>query len=327
MSATQSAFKLSDPGASLGHDPAMREYLRCYDFPQAPEIRYGYIHFESPQSADRVRLFGQAWLPQHAIGTVLLVHGYAEHTGNYAKLVKNLTDARFAVAAMDLRGHGLSEGPRGHLESAHAYAEDIEHFLDNVFSSLLPHRPLFIWAHSLGSMVSLQLLLRARMPARPIAATFISPLLGFPTLSGTQKALSLIAPLIAKLLPTLPVAHGIPSDILSHDKTYLSARKEDPLINNVTTPRWFLSVKKAVEELQSRSAEYQKMSPTLLLLAGQEKVTNLTEARKFAFQAYAGLRHKVIEFPGYFHELEKEPEIRERIVSESIAWFRSHIQE
>jgi hypothetical protein len=53
-------------------------------------------------------------------------------------------------------------------------------------------------------------------------------------------------------------------------------------------------------------------------------VTSLNEARKFAFRAYSGLTHKVIEFPGYFHELEKEKAIRARVVSESIGWFKSH---
>lgn len=323
--ATKPAFKLSEPGASLGHEPAMREYLRCYEFPQPPDVRYGYLRFESRQPMYRVGLFGQAWLPDHASGTVLLLHGYGEHSGNYARLVRNFTQARFAVVTMDLRGHGLSEGPRGHLEAANAYAEDVESFLDVVFPALLPHRPLFIWGHSMGALVGLQLLLRAQLPARPIAATFTSPLLGFPELSGVQKFLARLAPLLAKTLPTLPIAHGVHPENLSHDTKYLASREEDPFILKITTPCWFLSARKAVHSLQERALEFQKLAPTLFLLSGQEKVTNLTESRKFAFQAYSGLHHKVIEFPGFLHELEKEPEIRDRVVSESIAWFRSHI--
>jgi hypothetical protein len=53
-------------------------------------------------------------------------------------------------------------------------------------------------------------------------------------------------------------------------------------------------------------------------------VTNLNEARRFAFHAYGSLKHKVIEFPGYYHELEKEKGVRDRILSESLAWIRSH---
>lgn len=324
MGEPRTTFKLSDPGTTIVQDPAMGEYLRCYEFPQPPDVRYGYFHFESPQTKDRVRLFGQAWLPNHAVGTVLLLHGYSEHSGNYAQLVRNFTDAKFAVMAMDMRGHGLSEGPRGHADSPTTYVEDLEFFANSVFQQLLPQRPLYVWGHSLGGLVGLQVLLRAKLPTRPTAAVFTSAMLGFPELTGPQKILAKLAPLIAKILPTLPVAHGISTNVLSHDESYLARRFEDPLISRVATPKWLLSMQVAVNELQKNADQFQKLNQTLFMLAGDEKVTNLNEARKFAFKAYAGVKHKVIEFPGYYHELEKEPGVRERIVSESIAWFKSH---
>lgn len=304
----------------------MTEYLRCYEFPQPPEVRYGFVRMESPQAKDRVSLFGQAWVPLHAAGTVLLVHGYSEHSGNYAQLVRELVAARFAVAALDLRGHGLSEGSRGHAEFASVYAEDLEAFAHAVFPLLLPNRPLYLWGHSLGALACLQAISRGKLPLPPAAAVLTSPLLGFPELSGVRRLMAGLAPMMASLFPTLPVAHGIPPEILSHDEEYLARRHEDPLIARVATPRWLTSMREAVASVQAEAKSFQTLSPTLLLLAGDEKVTNLNEARRFAFNAYAGMRHKVIEFPGYYHELEKERVIRERIVSESIAWFRSHSQ-
>lgn len=318
------AFKLSDPGKTLAQDPAMSEYLRCYEFPGPPEVRYGFVRMESPQPKDRVGLFGQAWMPLHAIGTVLLIHGFAEHAGNYAGLVRDLVNANFAVAVLDLRGHGLSEGPRGHVEGPDTYAEDIEAFLEAVFPALLPNRPLYIFGHSLGGLTGLQLLQRKKLPVKPAAAIFTSPLLGFPELLAPQKYLAALAPLVAKILPALPIAHGIPATVLSHDEAYLKRRGLDPLIGRVASPKWLISVAKSVLGVQARADEVGQACPTLLMLAGDEKVTNLDEARRFAFRAYAGLRHKVIEFPGYYHELEKEPGVRGRVVSETIAWLKSH---
>ncbi len=320
-----SAFKLSDPGASLASDPTLSEYLRCYEFPLPPDVRYGYLRFQSSQARDRVGLFGQAWVPYHPVGTILLIHGYSEHTGNYAELVRDFVGARFAVAALDLRGQGLSEGARGHLESPTAYVEDVEDFLKEIFPLLLPSHPLFIWGHSLGALVGLQLLLRGKIPARPHAAVFTSAFLGFRELTGGQKFLAQLAPLLAKLLPSLPVAHKIPPTVLSHDESYLARRLEDPLISRVATPLWLMSAGKAIQEVRANVGQFQRLSPTLFMLAGDERVTNLTDARKFAFEAYASLRHKVIEFPNYLHELEKEPAVRPRVLSETLAWFRSHI--
>lgn len=316
------AFKLSDLGADLAHDPTMLEYLRSYGFPCPPTVRYGYYRFESPRPNDRVSLLGQAWVPSHASGVVVLVHGYGEHAGNYARLVQDFVEQRYTVVAMDLRGHGLSEGPRGHLPDPDAYVEDLERFLLEVLPSVAPNSAVYLWGHSLGAMVGLQLLAQGKV--KPRASVFSSPLLGLPEIRGTQKVLATLAPVMAKVLPSLPVAHGIPSNILSHDEEYLARRFEDPLIGKVSTPQWLVSIRAAVEELQNRADRFQKLSPTLLLLSGNELVTNLNEARKFAFRAYSGMQHKVIEFPGYFHELEKEKEIRPRVVSESVAWFRSH---
>jgi alpha-beta hydrolase superfamily lysophospholipase len=170
----------------------------------------------------------------------------------------------------------------------------------------------------------LQLVVRRKLYQQPSAAVISSALLGIPELQGVQKILAGIAPLIAKILPTLPVDHGIASDNLSHDEEYLAKRHEDPLINHVSTPQWVVAVKKAMAILHERAKEFQHLCPTLFLLAGDEKITNLNDARRFAFHAYGGMKHKVIEFPGYYHELEKEPGIRARLVSETIAWLNSH---
>jgi alpha-beta hydrolase superfamily lysophospholipase len=253
-----------------------------------------------------------------------LFHGYGEHAGNYSRLVRDFIEARYAVVVMDLRGHGLSEGPRGHVPEPLTYAEDWEQFLGHVLPMVLPNLPLYIWGHSLGALTALQVIRRENLPMRPRGAVLTSPLLGFPVLTGVQKLLTQLAPFLAKVLPSVPVAHGIPTSVLSHDEEYLARRFEDPLIGKVSTPLWFISMRDAVKQLQAQAEEFQALVPTLLLLAGNELVTNLNESRKFAFRAYAGIKHKVIEFPGYYHELEKEKDIRPRIVSESLAWFKSH---
>lgn len=318
------AFRLSGTGSVLAQDPAIAEYLRAYGLPLPPDTRYGCARVESSQKSHRVRLFAQAWVPGHAYGTVLFLHGYSEHAGNYARLIREFTENQLAVIAVDHRGHGLSEGPACHVESPHHYVEDVETALEELFPKVLPNRPLFLWAHSMGGLVALQTLLRGNLSTKPTAAVLSSPLLGFPELHGAQKIAAALSPLLAKVVPALPVTHGISPRNLSHDGAYLAKRTADPLVKRVTTPSWFESMKKAVAEVQGAAPAFRELAPTLLLLAGQETVTNLDDARRFAFRAYAGQRHKVIEFPGAFHELEKEPSVRPRLLSESLAWFRSH---
>jgi len=317
-------FHLSEQSSSLHHEPKVTEYLKCYKLPSPPSVRYGHIRFSSLQKKHRVELFGQAWLPDQSIGTILFIHGFSEHVGNYGQLIQDFVRERYAVASIDLRGHGLSDGPQGHVDNPSYYAEDIEQFAHIVFPHLTPKRPLYIWAHSMGGLIALQLLLRNKLPIIPAAVTLSSPLLGFPALQGKQKFLAKFAPVMAKVLPSLQIAHDLSPENLSKNTAYLENRSKDPLIGTHITPQWLISMKHTVAEIHNAALKFQKLSPTLCFLAGEEKITSLMEARKFAFHAYASLKHKVVEFPGMRHELEKELECHARILSESLAWFRSH---
>ena len=56
---------------------------------------------------------------------VLLVHGLAEHMDRYAHVVEALNNAGWSVTAVELRGHGKSEGKRGHVDRWEQYLDDV----------------------------------------------------------------------------------------------------------------------------------------------------------------------------------------------------------
>ena len=57
---------------------------------------------------------------------LLIVHGYAEHAARYREYAHFLADNGVYVVAPDLRGHGLSEGQRGHVDDYAEYFLDVE---------------------------------------------------------------------------------------------------------------------------------------------------------------------------------------------------------
>ena len=64
-------------------------------------------------SADGTRLFERLTLPDEAPrAAVLIVHGYAEHSGRYAHVAEALAAEGAAVYAEDHIGHGHSDGER-----------------------------------------------------------------------------------------------------------------------------------------------------------------------------------------------------------------------
>jgi alpha-beta hydrolase superfamily lysophospholipase len=61
-----------------------------------------------------------------AAGTVLIVHGLAEHRGRYAYVQQKLADAGYVSHAIDLRGHGEADGFPGKIDSPDELIDDVE---------------------------------------------------------------------------------------------------------------------------------------------------------------------------------------------------------
>ncbi len=56
-----------------------------------------------------------SWTPQNAVGSVIVVHGYMDHTGLFNHLIEHLLNCRLNVICFDLPGHGLSAGQPGFI--------------------------------------------------------------------------------------------------------------------------------------------------------------------------------------------------------------------
>ena len=64
---------------------------------------------------DGLQLFDQSWQPEDQTRAVVcLIHGIGEHSGRYVHVADRSTKAGYAIFTFDLRGHGKSEGLRGH---------------------------------------------------------------------------------------------------------------------------------------------------------------------------------------------------------------------
>lgn len=80
---------------------------------------------------DGLSLFAQRWQPKNKTKAVVcLVHGMGEHIGRYTHVAAQITEKGYSLIAFDLRGHGQSEGPRGHTPSYEALLQDISSLLE-----------------------------------------------------------------------------------------------------------------------------------------------------------------------------------------------------
>ena len=66
-------------------------------------------------------LAAHLYRPEAYTATVVLLHGYLNHTGQFRHLIRFLLENGFAVAVYDLPGHGLSSGERAVIQSFDEY--------------------------------------------------------------------------------------------------------------------------------------------------------------------------------------------------------------
>ena len=84
-------------------------------------------------------------------GIVTVVHDAGEHGGQFEPLAHALAEKNFAVALPDMRGHGRSEGPRGHSNGLREVYRDLDE-VQNHLAYRLPEAPKVLVGHGLGAL-------------------------------------------------------------------------------------------------------------------------------------------------------------------------------
>ena len=130
----------------------IENYLEFYGLNIATAA-HEFVQFKS----NSFELAGHIFQPVNYKGTVIILHGYLNHCGLLAKLIKYLVEAGFAVAVFDLPGHGLSSGEPTAIDDFSQYSDSLNDFLKIIKPKL--HSPYHIIGHSTGAAVILEYLL------------------------------------------------------------------------------------------------------------------------------------------------------------------------
>lgn len=241
--------------------------------------------------------------------SVLLVHGLGEHSGRYEHVGDQLTAAGLEVSAYDHRGMGGSGGRRGDIERWSQYHDDLDERLA-VVRAAAAGRPVVVYAHSLGSLITAGYLLGDR--PKPDLAVLSSPALDA-VLPAWKKRLAV---LMARIVPTLELQNGIKGETLSRDPSVAAKTVDDPSCVKVSTARF--GAEALAEQERVRHEAIRGFGIPALVLHGEED--GLVPASASEVLATAPLVERRT-YPGLRHELHNEPE-GAAIVDEVIAWIR-----
>jgi alpha-beta hydrolase superfamily lysophospholipase len=232
---------------------------------------------------------------------VLLSHGYAEHAGRYDRVIDAWTKSGLLVATYDLRGHGRSEGRRGHVDSFSEYVDDV----NAVLGELEQHdrwpagkKPV-LFGHSLGGLISASV--AAEAPARFAGLAMTSPFFGLALPVAKVKVWA--GRVVSRILPTLSQPSGLKGSELTHDADLAAHYHEDPHHFSHVTARWFAETKDAQTGLFTRAPRL--TLPMFCLAAGDDRVAS-TPATRRLFALAASADKELIVLQGLYHEVLNE---------------------
>ena len=264
-----------------------------------------------------VALYGQAWLPQAPPRAVVVVaHGLAEHSGRYQGLAECLVMQRYAVYAIDHRGHGRSAGPRANIGRFAHLVSDFSTFAGRAAREH-PDAPVFLLGHSMGGAVAfasagrLQGALRGLVLSAPALAVAEA---ATPLKLALVRALSVIAPNTGALT--------LPATAVSRDAAVVQAYESDPLVFRRALPA------RTLAELLAAMAGFADQArrlrlPVLIQHGSADSLVPLGAAREIYHQIPASDR-TVQLYEGLFHEIYNEPE-RERVIADLLDWLGAHL--
>ena len=253
------------------------------------------------KSSDGLSLFSRSWLPDSSpLATLAIVHGLGEHSERYNHVGDYFAKRGYAVFAIDLRGHGRSEGRRGHINHFDEYLDDAQSLVDYT-QSQAPNLPLFLLGHSMGGLIALTYALKRPQGLAAVIA------------SGPGLRMRMEVPAwkitlgkaMSSVFPSLSMPNGIDPNHISRDPKIVAAYISDPLNHDKVTARWYTEFVNAGEwALQNAD----KLSiPALILQGGDDPIVDPGGAKAF----FDGIRHnnkRHIEYPGLYHEILNEPE-------------------
>ncbi len=260
-----------------------------------------------------VEIFFQKWIAPKAKSALIIVHDLGDHSGRYENIVKGLSGKNISVLAMDLRGHGRSEGTRGHVNSFMDYIYDLKLLVEYIKSEY-KKIPIILLGQGAGGVVATRYALTysgdvSRLAlASPSFESIYAP-------SGVKKRLvSFLSPRLADF--NLSTKLDVSS--LSRDKSVVDAYREDKLVHGKTTARWIEEYAGACEDcLQSAHG---LKCPVLVFQGKADTVSNYEVTEKF----YDSIKtnKNILLYDELYHETLNEltPD-REKVVEDVVKWI------
>jgi len=273
-------------------------------------------HFEG---SDGLRVFYRYYTAESEKARLVIAHGLGEHSGRYGNVVNELVPKGVSIFALDHRGHGQSGGKRGHILSFDSFLSDLHAMIVIAGSDLPADRHCFLLGHSMGGLIALNYALR--FPETIDAMVVSSPACGMAI--EVPAAKKMMAKFMSALWPGLSMGNELDASKISHDEDMITAYRQDPLVHDRVSARWFTEFLAAMETAKQKVTQLNV--PILMQIAGDDHLVNPQASQRF-FEKLTVDDKTLYVYDGLYHEIYNEIEAdKQKVLRDLGEWIEKRI--
>jgi len=180
-----------------------------------------------------------------------------------------------------------------------------------------PGKPIFLFGHSLGGLISTVYLLDHQ--AELTGAVLSGPAAKVP--NNITPAILFVGKMLSALMPKFGLI-GLEVDGISRDPAVVRAYVNDPLVfTGKTTARLAAEMLKAMQRVSAMATKIRL--PILIVQGGSDKLVDPAGAQML-YEAVSSADKKIRIYDGFYHEVFNEPE-RDKVLRDVEIWLESHL--
>lgn len=266
------------------------------------------------------KIAGYHWPVEDPSCVVCLIHGIGEYAGRYERVAQAMNEAGIAVVSMDLRGHGISFGTRGHCAPRKAVLEDIDDLIAYA-EAAYPGKPLILYGHSMGGNITMDY--RKRGNCNSKLKGFIVSAPWVELVRSVSGPLYVTVKGLAKIMPSMTISSGVSEKELGNKKS-VGDYDQNPLIHKRISLQCAVDGFITGEKMAAGTLEDNGGAagiPMLLMHGTEDKICSVNGSRNVA----AVEDCQYVEWPGLFHEIHNggSESTGDEVISKMLEWIQA----
>lgn len=253
---------------------------------------------------DGFNLVGYEYKCENPKYVVVLIHGIGEHMGRYQRVADYFNRENIAVMGMDLRGHGKSDGKRGHAAPRTDILKDIDSLMEYAIKNY-SNVPIVMYGHSMGGNITIDY--RARGTYNYLPKGYIISAPWIKLVRSVSGGMYKMVEILSKICPSMTISSACKEEDLGN-LTYVRPYNQDPLVHpkiSLLCAYEGFTIGENIEKGKNLDNGRSKDIPCLLMHGDCDKICSIEASKAFAKlpKNSDNKEFGFIELEGYCHEI------------------------